>query len=136
MGPAEKRREYANPPVRAPPRVKLSILINISCNENIFIRRKLLSRRNPETLLCLSGTLYVCDSLDAHLGKMGSKHLVIRRQNGTGFTSSAWKVGADRRPEALRSTNRLARPLTRIPIHKPSFMSVLLGPPSTDRYSG
>lgn len=64
------------------PCVKQSILINISCNENLLIRKKLklfcFPRGSQTPCFCFFWYLYVwCHFLGDRLGKMETKHLVI-----------------------------------------------------------
>ncbi len=77
------------------PCLKQSILINISCDENLLIREKvetfLPSRRKPNPLFLPPLILCMwCHFLGDHLGKMETKHLATLGQKEPASLFSVW----------------------------------------------
>lgn len=120
------------------PGLKQSILINISCNENLLVRKKLklfcLPRGSPCVFLFWCLCMW-CHFLGDHLGKNGDKTSCNNGLKKNQLLLTVWSSWQSEQteakcaesPKALRSTNNLAWLLALIPVHKPSFMYVLFG---------
>lgn len=111
------------------PCVKQSILINISCNENLLIRKSwnFSAPRGSQILVfAFFWYLYVlCHFLGDHLGKIGEETKSRPLFTVWSVWTNLLKVQSHSDPQTIW--------LTLIPIHKPSFMYIWLGninPPS------
>lgn len=116
----------------ARPRLKQSVLINISCIENLLVRKKLklfcISQKKPlfSPLLIVGCVMWF--SGRPSWGKKGDKTSCNNRLKRTSFVLSGARVSVAASvakcaasPKASRSTNSLARLLALIPVSQTFF---------------